>query len=143
MHEVERLRKAVLPCGRKLDALARAADREHVEPPRRRSGDHRARMRIVGIDHRRAARRHQVGEQPQLGGEIIFERRMIVEMIAADIGEGADLHAQAVEPMLIEPMRRGFDGEMRDALARKRLDVLMQRDRIGRRQRAVLFALRA
>jgi hypothetical protein len=39
-------------------------------------------------------------------------------------------------------MRRGFDRQMRHALARKLIERAMQRDRIGRGERAVAFARR-
>ena len=39
------------------------------------------RIAIVDADHRRATRRNQVLEQAELGGEIGFDGRMIVEMI--------------------------------------------------------------
>ena len=50
--------------------------------------------------------------------------------------------AHAVEAILIEPVRGGLEGEMRDALARDLVELPMQRDRIRRRQRAVDGALR-
>src|SRR3972149_1217973 len=43
--------------------------------------------------------------------------------------------------MLVEPVRRRFQRQMRDALARQSIERAMQFDRIGRGQRAVSFAL--
>jgi hypothetical protein len=74
---------------------------------------------VVGVDHRAAAVGHQRLEQPQLRREIGLDRRMVVEMIAAEIGEGAGRDPDAVEPVLVEPVRGRLDREMRDALARQ------------------------
>ena len=59
------------------------------------------------------SRLDQFLEQPQLGGQIGFDGWMIIKMIARQIGEGRGRDAQAVEPILIETVRRGFDREMR------------------------------
>ena len=104
--------------------------------------DHLPGIAIVDIDHRGAAGRDQIAEQPQLGVEIGLDARMIIEMIARQIGEGAGGDAHAVEPMLVEPVRGGFQRQMRDALAGQRIERAMQFDRIGRGERAVDFALR-
>ena len=61
---------------------------------------------------------------------------MIVEMIARQIGEGGGGDPHAVEPVLIETVRRRLQRQMRDALARQ-LRASMQFDRIGRGQRSV------
>ena len=65
---------------------------------------------------------------------------MIVEMIAAEVGEAAGRDAHAVEPMLVEPVRGGLDREMRDAFAGELIQRAVQRDRIGRGERAVDLA---
>ena len=70
-------------------------------------------------------------------------RRMIVEMIARQIGEGRRRDAHAVEPVLIEAVRGRFDRKMRDAFAGERIERAMQLDRIGRGQRAVGLAASA
>jgi hypothetical protein len=67
---------------------------------------------------------------------------MIIEMIAGDVGEAAGRDAQAVEPELIEAVRRRFDGEMGNTVAGERIDRTMQFDRIGRGQRAISLAAR-
>src|SRR5207245_6529073 len=81
-------------------------------------------------------------EQAKLGGEMSREMRVIVEMVAAEIGETAGRHAHTVEATLIEPVRGGFDGEMRHAFARELIERAVERDRVGRGERAVDFALR-
>ena len=60
---------------------------------------------MIDVDDRNAAGAHQAFEQNEFGPQVGVECLMIVEMVARDVGEGADLDAQAVEPMLIEPMR--------------------------------------
>src|SRR5262249_13397952 len=78
----------------------------------------------------------------KLGGEIGLQRRVIVEMVAAEIGETAGRHAHAIEATLIEPVRGGFDGEMRHAFARELIERAVERDRVRRGERAIDFALR-
>ena len=67
---------------------------------------------------------------------------MIVEMIAAEIGEAARRNAHAVETTLIEPMRGSFHREMGDALAGELVERAVQRHRLGRGERAVDLARR-
>ena len=112
-----------------------------LSPRSARHLDHLPGITIVDVDHRGAARHNQVFEQPQLGGEIGFHGRMIVEMVARKIGESAGGNAHAVEPMLIEAVRRRFQRQMRDALARQLVERAVQFDRVGRGERAVCFAL--
>ena len=99
-------------------------------------------MIVVDIDDGRGAAVEQRLEQPQLGGEIGLEVLVIIEMIAGDVGEAARRDAQAVEPELIEAVRRRFDGKMGDAVAGQRIDRTMQLDRIRRGQRTVSLAAR-
>ena len=138
---VDDLRKAVDGAANELDVVALLADRHDLEAALFRRLDHLAGIAIVDVDHRRAARRDQVVEQPQLGGEIGLDGRMIIEMVARQIGEGAGGNAHAVEPVLVEAVRGRFEREMRDAFAGQCIERAMQLDRIGRRQRAVGFAL--
>ncbi len=97
---------------------------------------------MIGRDDRRAAGRDQIAEQPQLGGEVMRHIRMIIHVVARQVGEAAGRDAHAVEPILVEPMRGGLEGQMRDAVARDFVELPVQRDRIRRRQRAVDRALR-
>ena len=64
-------------------------------------------------------------------------------MIAAEIGEAAGRDANAVEPVLVEPVRGRLHRQMRDAFARELVERAMQVDRIGRGQRAIDLALSA
>jgi hypothetical protein len=97
---------------------------------------------VTDINDGRSAAVEQNLEQPQLGGEIRLEILMIIEMIAGDVGEAAGRDAQAVEPELIEAVRRCFDGKMSDAVAGKRIDRTMQFDRIRRGQRTIRLTAR-
>ncbi len=86
-----------------------------AQAARARRLDHARRDVAVGVDHRRRAARQQLAEQPQLGGEIGLHRRVIVQVVARQIGEGAGGEPHAVEPLLVEPVRGGLQREMGDA----------------------------
>ena len=58
-------------------------------------------------------------EQPEFGREIILDRRVIVHVVAGQIGESAGGEPHAIEPLLVEAMRGGFDREVGDALSRQ------------------------
>ncbi len=74
------------------------------------------RMRAIRRDHGGAVRRDDALEQDQLGGEIRVLGRVIVHVIARQIGEAADRHTHAVDAMLVEAVRGGLHREMRDAV---------------------------
>src|SRR5581483_3530801 len=79
----------------------------------------------------------EVGKQAKFRGKIMRNVTMVIHVIAREVGEGAGLDAHAIEPELIEPVRGGFERQMRDALARDLVELTLQRDRIGRGQRAI------
>ena len=97
------------------DRLAARADVNGRRPLARAAASTRLATSRVGVDHRARAGAAAVREQPQLGVEIVLERRVIVEMIARQIGEGGGGQAHAVEPLLVEPVRGGLHRQMRDA----------------------------
>ena len=97
---------------------------------------------MVGRNHRGAASRHQIAKQPQFGGEVMRDVGMIIHVIARQIGKAAGRDADAVEPELVEAMRRGFERQMGDAVLRNLIELAMQRDRIGRRQRSINGSVR-
>src|ERR1700686_1219839 len=97
---------------------------------------------MVGGNHRRAALGDEIAEQPELGGKIMRNIRMVVHVVARQIGKTAGADAYAVEPILIKPVRRSLEGKMGTALARDLVELPMQRNRIRRRQRSVKHALR-
>ncbi len=92
-----------------LDALQRqeiplAADGAYVLPGITGSGNRLFRPWIIGKDDRRGTLRQQIPEQPHLGGHVILNRRMIVHMVAAKIGEGGGRQPDAIKAELIEAM---------------------------------------
>ena len=99
--------------------------------------DHGLRIAMVGRNHGGPTSRHEIAKQPQLGGEVMRDVGMIVHVIARQIGKAAGRNADAVEPKLVEAMRRGFERQMGDAVLRDLIELAMQRDRIGRRQRSI------
>ena len=105
------------------------------------AGDDFGRNLRIGIDDGRIARREQRTEQAQLGREIMIQRRMVIEVIARQVGEGAGHQPDMIEPMLGEAMRRGFQRHMGDPGLGQRSQRLMQGDRVGRRQGAVDFTI--
>ena len=64
---------------------------------------------MIGRDHRRAAVGDEIAEQPQLGVEVMRDIGMIIHVVARQIGEAAGGDAHAVEPVLVEPVRRRFE----------------------------------
>ena len=48
-------------------------------------------------------------EQAELGVQIGLDRRVVVHVVAAEVGEGGGLDAQAVDAALVEALARGFD----------------------------------
>ena len=142
MLELEPLRKALDRYRREPDVVAGSADREESQPALPRRRHHHFRMLVIGCDHRSPVRLDQLGEQPQLGIKIGLRARMIVEMVAAEIGEGSSCHPDAVEPTLIEPVRRGFNGEMSHAFAGELSKRAMQRHRVRSGERVVDLARR-
>src|SRR5581483_11870011 len=104
--------------------------------------DHLLRAIVIGGNDRRAAGRNEIAKQPQLGIEIMRDIGMIIHVVAREIGEAGRRDAHAIEAILIESVRGRLEGEMRDAVARDLVELAMQRDWIGRGQRAVDRALR-
>ena len=117
-------------------------DADNRKAARLRGGDDGLRVLVVDIDDRGAARFDEDLEQPQLGGEVGLEAQVIVQVIARDVGESAGGNVQAVEAVLIEPMRGRLDRKMGDLIAGESVERSVQRDRIRRRQRAVGGAAR-
>ncbi len=113
------------------------ADREDGEPARPRGLDHARSDLGVGVDDRRRALRQEVAEQTQLGGKIILGRRVVIHVVAAEIGEGAGGKPHAVEPLLVEAVRRRLHREMGDARVGERLKRPVEGQRVRRRQRTI------
>ena len=96
---------------------------------------------MIGGNDGGAIRHHEIAEQSQLGVEVVRDIRMIIHVVARQIGKTAGGDPHAVEPELVEAVRRSLEGEMGDAVSCDLVELAMQRDRIGRRQRAIDGAL--
>jgi len=70
----------------------------------------------VDIDDCTGAFRQKLGEQAKLLREIIFDARVIVQMIAREISEGASGKADAVDAALLKAMARCFHRQMRNSI---------------------------
>jgi hypothetical protein len=96
----------------------------------------------IGVDDGNAVGRQQLGKEPQLGRQIGLHARVVVEVVAAEIAEGGGPQAHAVEPVLVEAVRGGLQGQMRNALGRQLRQRLVQGHRVGRGERPVYAAIR-
>ena len=72
--------------------------------------------RHVGVEHRRAVPRQQLGEEAALGREIGRHVGVIIEMVARQVGERRRRQREPVEAELVEPVARGLERDMVDAL---------------------------
>ena len=88
----------------------------------------------VGIDDGRLSRSQEVLEEAHLGREVMLGRRMVVEVIARQVGEGCARELHAIEPVLVEPMRRSLERQMADGAAGEIVEAAVQRDRVRRGQ---------
>ena len=96
--------------------------------------DDLGRLGIVGPDHRRPIRRKKLVEQPHLGFEIGVHRRVVVEMVAAEVGEGDGLQRHAFGAMLVKTVRRRLVGDMGDPHALEARHIVEEGDDVGRGQ---------
>ena len=81
---------------------------------------------IVGADHGSSAKMtagapfgSSVSNRRSLALMIVLDRRVIVHVVAAEIGEAAGGELDAVEPALVEAMARRFHRGMGDAVVRE------------------------
>src|SRR3974390_827574 len=142
MRDRHHLRKTVDGPADEFDVVTLLADRHDAEAALLRRCDHLPGIAIVDIDYRGAVRRDQVGEQPQLGGEIVLYGGMVIEMIARKVREGTGGDTHAVEAILIEAVRGRLEREMGDAFSCKFIERAVHFARMGRGERAVGFAAR-
>ena len=103
--KLEFLAEAIARAVNQPNSFSFTPDRCDRKSARNGSSSDGLRVIVIDVDDRGCAVRQQFVEQPQLGGKIGFEIRMIVEMVARDIGESRRRNAQSIEPILIEPMR--------------------------------------
>jgi hypothetical protein len=109
MNKAKPLRESVDRGIGEVDAFAVAANRDEPQVTLLGGSNDGSRVFVIDVDDRTAARFEQFLEQPKLGGEIRFDRWMIIEMITRQIGEGSRGDAEPIEPILIEAVRGGFD----------------------------------
>ena len=76
----------------------------------------------------------QFAKEAKFGAQVILDGRVVVHMIARQVGERAGPQSHAVEPPLIEAVRRRLQRDMGYAGPGELLEGLMQRDRVGRGQ---------
>jgi hypothetical protein len=70
-------------------------------------------------------------EQPRLALAVGREARVIVEVVAAQVGEGRDGVTHAVDAPLVERMRGHLHGDRADALARETGEAAVHLDHVG------------
>ena len=90
---------------------------------------------VVDIDHRTTAGQQKLGEQARFRCKIGFHVGMVVEVVAAEVGETGNVDIQAVKAMLREAMAACLKRQMRNSGAADRLQRGMQADRVGCCQR--------
>ena len=119
------------------DRLALGADGKYGEPTLARGFDHARSGVAVGVDDRGRAVGQKLPEETKLRGEIVRDRRVIIHMVAGQIGERAGGETDAVEALLVEAVRGGLHREMRDSCFGKPIERSVQLDRVRRRQRSI------
>ncbi len=97
----------------------------------------------VDVEHGAGVGWQQLGEEPRLGVEIGVHALVVVEMVARQIGEGRRAELEAVEAELVEAVARRLERDMVDAAPREHLQLAVQRDRVGRGERARMLEIGA
>ena len=117
---------------------------EHPLAPRPAAGRESRHALVVGVEHGGPVRRHDPLEEARLGGEVGVGVRVVIHMIAGDVGERRRGDADAIQPVLREPMTGCFQRQMVDAVFRELGEHAVQLDRVRRRVPERLpFTLRA
>jgi len=113
------------------DRLAARADGEGPATGRAHGVDNARSDVAVGVDDRGRARRQKLAQQPQFGVEIVGLGRVVVHVVARQIGESGGGGGHAVEPLLVEPVRGRLHREMGDSGLSEFRQRLVQRDGSG------------
>ena len=71
-------------------------------------------------------------EQAQLGAQVVLEVRVIIHVVAGDVGEAAGRDLHAIETELVEAMAGGFQRQMVDAVLLQLRQQAVDFDRIRR-----------
>ena len=123
------------PLGRRLDlGGAHVGVGREPERDRRQAGGRQASAVFV-IEVHDGAIAHRRCEQPRLGEEVLLHRRVVVEMILREVGEHRHRVPDAVDAVLIEPVRGDFHRDGGHALVGHPGDEALQIGRLGRRPR--------
>ena len=102
-------------------------------PARARGGGEFFSARIVRIDHRDARRRiHRSIEEQALGGEIVFHRLVVIEMVAREVGEDGNVKRNSDHAALVEGVARDLGDELFRAARNTFRHHLEQIARFGR-----------
>ncbi len=141
--EAEALAEALRDKIEQADLGSRPADAD--EPLAARLGDlgDVGAAGAVHVDDRGAVGGQEIGEQLELGGEIGLHRRVVVHVVAAEIGEAGGADADAVQAVLVEAVARCFQRRVGDPLPGQPVELGVEGHRIGRGQAAVFGALAA
>ena len=86
-------------------AIARPSDRDDPQAADALRINHCLRAIVIGRNHRSAISSDQLAKQPELGVQVMLYIRMVIHVIARQIGEAAGSDAHAVQPILIEAVR--------------------------------------
>ena len=119
--------------------LAAHGDRREFDAGPKRGGEARA-DRVAHVDHRVLETGQP--EQALLGLGVALHRPVVIEVVAAQVAECRDPHPHAVDPALVERVRRHFHRDVRRARVGERAQLAMQRDDIRRGQRPALHRRR-
>jgi hypothetical protein len=95
--------------------------------------------RVVGVHdgHRVGlpALRQVLEEEPRLGGEVLLDVAVEVEMVAGEVGEHRGVEARAGDAVLVERVRGDLDRDVRRARGPHAREEPLERDRVRRRER--------
>ena len=83
---------------------AKLANRENLQAPRPGTRRNLRAEGRVRVDHRRRAGGQQLFKQPHLRVEVFFQRGMVIQMIARQIGKSRRRKANAIQPVLRQPV---------------------------------------
>ena len=108
-------------------------DPDHLDPARGTGIAHTGPVTVVEVDHRHAILGQQLGEEPQLGGEIALHVAVVIEVILREVGEGRRRKVDTIHPPLVQPVRRSLHRGMADVGRHEVMQQPVQRHRIGRR----------
>ena len=113
-----------------LDAVTLHAHFTHTADLRQRRE-----FRNILVQNRHAAGLNHRREQPRLGGKIIFHVRMVIEVIARQVGKPGSAHLNTIQTPLRQTVRGRLHCQMRYPRLRQAGKRFMQGNRFRRRHR--------